>query len=155
MDLYFATLDGIKVLGPYSKAEIQPQLRARKQLGWPERNVWYIEANSMSQAKDKARHAAAQARFYVKRTRWQPCENGSRVATCFHVPRCGPMRPGQRPGEQPFGSLRTGWTGSIRGITQALREAHAWEQADWNTEIVLSSATVRAQVRAWEKASKS
>ena len=34
---------------------------------------------------------------------WQQCGNGTRVSTCFHTPRCGPMRPGQRPGEQPFG----------------------------------------------------
>lgn len=34
---------------------------------------------------------------------WRPCENGTRVSTCCHVPRCGPMRPGQRPGDPPFG----------------------------------------------------
>jgi hypothetical protein len=34
---------------------------------------------------------------------WRECENGSRVATCYHNPRCGPFRPGQRIGERPFG----------------------------------------------------
>jgi len=152
MDLYFATLDGVKVLGPYGKAEIQPQLRARKQLGWPERNVWYIEADSIEQARRQATHRAAQARFYVKRRQWVDCTYGERVSQCYHSPRCGFMRPGQA---LPFGHWKEGWTGPIRGINQANREVAAWRQADWEATYVLTSNTVRAQVRAWEKASKS
>lgn len=34
---------------------------------------------------------------------WIACANGNRVATCQHTPRCAPLRPGQRPGEGPFG----------------------------------------------------
>ena len=34
---------------------------------------------------------------------WRDCENGVRVSTCYHVPRCGPIRPGQKYGMGPFG----------------------------------------------------
>jgi hypothetical protein len=47
--------------------------------------------------------ARYQAPMFEAAGSWVPCENGVRVSTCSHTPRCGPMRPGQRPGEQPFG----------------------------------------------------
>ena len=151
MDIYFADLPGVRVLGPYTKDEIQPQLRARRLLGWPERGVLYIEAAHIGQAKEKARRAASRHSFYVKRRLWEPCRFGDRVSQCYHNPRCGQVKPG----DGTFGRWREGWTGPIRGAAQAVREVSAWRTAGWEAEYVLSSATVRAQVRAWEKASKS
>ena len=94
--------------------------------------------------------AADRRTWYVKRTRWAPCENGDRVATCHHVPRCGPIRPGR---DQPFGRWRHGWT-RVRGDRQAAREAAAWGKLGWTTLTLPTSPDTRALVRIWERAAK-
>src|SRR5215471_19463979 len=38
---------------------------------------------------------------------WRDCENGSRVATCYHTPRCPPLNPAQTAGSRPFGRTVT------------------------------------------------
>jgi hypothetical protein len=81
--------------------------------------------------------------FYVRREQIIPCANGVRVSTCYHVPRCSQIG-------GVFGRLRTGWTGPIRNERQAQRERGAWDSAGWTARVVPSSATVRAEVRAWE-----
>lgn len=86
---------------------------------------------------------------YVKRTRWRACENGDRVATCYHRPRCGPAGPPLI----SFGRAVTGWT-RVRGDRQAAREAAAWQAQGWTTTTVLTSVPVRAEVRAWERGAK-
>lgn len=94
--------------------------------------------------------------WYVKRTRWRPCENGTRVATCYHVPRCAPMRrqgTPRTPGAAPFGRWVTGWT-RVRGKAQAGREAKAWGDQGWSTLTLPTSPQVRAEVRAWERAAQ-
>lgn len=92
---------------------------------------------------------ADQLTWYVKRTRWRACENGDRVATCYHVPRCGPAPLDDR----PFGRWVSGWT-RVRGSAQAAREATAWGGLGWTTVRVRTSPEVRAEVRAWERAAK-
>lgn len=47
---------------------------------------------------------------------------------------------------------RVAWTGPIRSERQAGREAQAWRDAGRSAEVVESTADVRAQVRAWERA---
>jgi hypothetical protein len=93
--------------------------------------------------------------YYIRRTRWEPCQFGDRVATCYHDPRCGPMMaaPVDRPGDAPFGRARTGWT-RVRGGTQAGREAAAWRTAGWTTDTVRTSPQVLAEVREWQRHAK-
>jgi hypothetical protein len=90
--------------------------------------------------------------YYVRRERFRPCENGIAVATCYHVPRCGPMQAGQHP-RAPFGRWVAGWT-RVTGIRQAGREAGAWRSAGWAAAIYRTCPEVRAAVRAWERAAK-
>ena len=47
---------------------------------------------------------------------------------------------------------RPGWTGPIRSERQAGREAEAWQSVGWFAEVVPSTAEVRAQARAWQRA---
>jgi hypothetical protein len=49
---------------------------------------------------------------------------------------------------------RIGFTGSIRSEAQAHREAQAWRDCGWTAEVVPNTAELRAEVRAWERASR-
>jgi hypothetical protein len=91
--------------------------------------------------------------WYVKRTRWRECEFGARVSTCYHTPRCGRQLPDQIVGERPFGRVVTGWT-RVRGEARAHREAAAWQSQEWDTEVLLTSRSVRDLVRIWESGAK-
>jgi hypothetical protein len=121
-EVYFADARGLSVLGPYLKGEIGPQLRARELLGYPGGLVWYVEAWSVEQARQKVQSLLRRSSFYVSRTR--------------------------------LSDGKPGWTGPIRGMAQAQREVAAWHGAGWSAEVVLSSASVRKAVRAWEKGSR-
>jgi hypothetical protein len=58
---------------------------------------------------------------------------------------------------------RVGWTGPIRGLTQANREADAWDQAEtlnpatgqheraWEAEVLPSTPETRRRVREWQR----
>ncbi len=48
----------------------------------------------------------------------------------------------------------TGWTGPIRSERQAHREAAAWRDAGWIADIVQSTPEIRAEVRVWERETK-
>jgi hypothetical protein len=91
--------------------------------------------------------------WYVKRTTWRKCEHGDRVATCYHTPRCGPLRvtiiAPVAADAVVFGRLVTGWT-RVRGSAQAEREAAAWRREGWDTETMPTSPAVRDMVRIWE-----
>jgi hypothetical protein len=47
---------------------------------------------------------------------------------------------------------RTGFTGPIRSEQQAGREVAAWQEAGWEAVALPNTAEVRAEVKAWEKA---
>lgn len=91
--------------------------------------------------------------YYIRREIWRECRFGTRVSTCYHTPRCGPLRRGQPHGERPFGRPVTGWT-RVRGSAQAAREAAAWRTEGWTADIVPSTPGIRATVRGWEKAAR-
>jgi hypothetical protein len=63
---------------------------------------------------------------------WRECENGARVATCYHLPRCGPMRAGQQPGTQPFGRwVVPGPAPAVDRLAAAVVAEYSRVMADW------------------------
>ena len=92
---------------------------------------------------------AGNVSFYVRRTRFEPCRFGDRVATCYHVPRCRLVR-------GVFGHWREGWTGPVRSASRILREADAWRSAShdmpWQVDIRPAYPETRLTVRAWQRA---
>lgn len=44
---------------------------------------------------------------------------------------------------------RAGWTGPIRSLAQAWKEAGAWHDAGWSAIVHESSPEIKAKVRAW------
>ena len=44
-----------------------------------------------------------------------------------------------------------GWTGSIRSLAQAMREADAWRDAGWEAQVLPNVPEVRERVRVWEQ----
>lgn len=47
---------------------------------------------------------------------------------------------------------REGWTGSLRPLSRAEKEATAWRLSSWTAEIWGNTPAVRARVRAWQQA---
>jgi hypothetical protein len=95
---------------------------------------------------------ADQKTYYVKRVRWQVCEDANQRDRyqphhCLHRPRCTMGQDGL------FGRERTGWT-RVRGSNQANREVRAWQSAGWTAALHPATPEIRAEVRAWQKQAK-
>lgn len=46
---------------------------------------------------------------------------------------------------------RIGWTGSIRPLAQAMREAAAWRVAGWEAQVLPNTREVRRDARLWSQ----
>jgi hypothetical protein len=50
---------------------------------------------------------------------------------------------------------REGWTGSLRPLSHAQREAEAWISSGWTADVVPNTPEIREKVRAWQRESRS
>jgi hypothetical protein len=60
--------------------------------------------------------------------------------------------PPTTPGGDPL--PRIGWVGPLPSRIRAEREAAAWISAGWSCEVKVSTPTVRAEIRAWQRAAR-